>query len=140
MIHQPSHWLAHTATIRAVSLICACSAQADALSQAQELVTAKLKDPGSAQFRNVKQLREGVVCGEVNSKNTYGGYAGFSRFVVRPQSEFESVVIVQGQIPSIMTTAYPAEELGECFPELVPTLKVILGEDFDSTKTKEGQS
>ena len=43
---------------------------------ARELVTANLKDPDSAKFRNQKG-----VCGEVNAKNSFGGYAGFVRFI-----------------------------------------------------------
>ena len=36
-----------------------------------------LKDPESTKFRNVKKY-----CGEVNAKNSYGGYTGFKRFYV----------------------------------------------------------
>lgn len=39
-------------------------------------VTASLKDPDSAQFRNQKG-----GCGEVNAKNSFGGYSGFKRFI-----------------------------------------------------------
>lgn len=52
-----------------------------------------LKDPSSAQFRNVEVRRIRIpataafkatetvaVCGEVNGKNGYGGYAGFTPF------------------------------------------------------------
>ncbi len=48
-----------------------------------------LKDPWSAQFRNTKkvsawrQCRYGdVYAGEVNAKNSYGGYGGFKNFTV----------------------------------------------------------
>lgn len=43
---------------------------------AREFVLANLKDPDSAQFRNQRGF-----CGEVNSKNALGGYAGFQRFI-----------------------------------------------------------
>jgi hypothetical protein len=52
--------------------------------QSQEGVRKRLKDPSSAEFRNVRfNDADGtpVVCGEVNSKNSYGGYGGFQRFV-----------------------------------------------------------
>lgn len=43
-----------------------------------------LKDPESAQFRNV-QLKSyaggAVICGEVNAKNSYGGYIGAEDFM-----------------------------------------------------------
>ncbi|MFM9901246.1 MAG: hypothetical protein ACKVOT_09530, partial [Polaromonas sp.] len=35
-----------------------------------------LKDPQSAQFKDVKKYSEGVVCGSVNAKNSMGGYSG----------------------------------------------------------------
>jgi hypothetical protein len=46
-------------------------------------VKAKLKDPVSAQFRDIKRLDNGNYCGWVNAKNSYGGFTGFSVFYVR---------------------------------------------------------
>lgn len=43
-----------------------------------ELVKRSLRDPDSAQFRNVSG-----GCGEVNAKNAYGAMAGFEPFYVR---------------------------------------------------------
>ncbi|MDH0520842.1 hypothetical protein [Achromobacter xylosoxidans] len=43
---------------------------------AKDFVLATLKDPDSAKFRNQKSF-----CGEVNAKNSYGGYTGFKRFI-----------------------------------------------------------
>jgi hypothetical protein len=44
-----------------------------------------LKDVDSAKFRDVFISRTesglAVVCGEVNSKNSYGAYSGFTRFI-----------------------------------------------------------
>jgi len=48
--------------------------------QAQRAVLNLLKDPGSAQFRNVRKTKPGFVCGEVNAKNGMGGYVGFKQF------------------------------------------------------------
>jgi hypothetical protein len=49
----------------------------------QERVKKRLKDPGSAQFRKerVYYAIAPIVCGEVNSKNSFGAYSGFERFV-----------------------------------------------------------
>lgn len=44
---------------------------------AKNAVSSILKDPNSAEFRN--QIGS---CGEVNSKNSFGGYVGFTRFIV----------------------------------------------------------
>lgn len=52
---------------------------------AQERVANELRDPSSAQFRNVRH-KDGWVCGEVNGSNGYGAQAGFQRFVVGPDS------------------------------------------------------
>lgn len=53
------------------------------LSKAQEIAARNLKDPSSAQFRDVREARGGAVCGEMNGKNAFGAYTGFKRFVVR---------------------------------------------------------
>ena len=50
---------------------------------AKDKVKETLKDPKSAQFKNVMFRNVGnspVICGEVNSKNSFGGYIGFQRF------------------------------------------------------------
>lgn len=48
---------------------------------ARKAVEAQLKDPSSAQFKDIRRIGE-VVCGAVNSKNSFGAYAGFVRFYV----------------------------------------------------------
>lgn len=48
----------------------------------QERVIDRLKDPSSAQFRDVRlNDRRDALCGTVNAKNGFGGYTGFSGFV-----------------------------------------------------------
>ena len=57
---------------------------ADLQVSAQMAVQAQLRDPGSAQFRDVVVVRQDsstAVCGEVNAKNGFGGYIGYSSFV-----------------------------------------------------------
>ena len=45
-------------------------------------VLSRLKDPDSANFKDLQVVEGGrALCGLVNSKNSYGGYAGFKRFV-----------------------------------------------------------
>lgn len=41
----------------------------------------KLKDAASAKFQNVKVQQEGNFCGLLNSKNSYGAYAGYTPFM-----------------------------------------------------------
>lgn len=47
-------------------------------------VKSSLKDPDSATFRHFGAFKDADgglrECGEVNSKNSYGGYVGFTRF------------------------------------------------------------
>lgn len=57
----------------------------------QESVKKLLKDPESAKFRNMKGL-----CGEVNSKNGFGGYTGYKRYIGTP-----SLTIIEGENPEI---------------------------------------
>ena len=55
------------------------------VSKGKDTVLLKLKDPDSAEFRNTLFNRgEGnipVACGQVNSKNSFGGFTGFQRFI-----------------------------------------------------------
>lgn len=77
--------------IKRALLISACLAATPLASNAAELpadvhskIVAGLKDPDSAQFRSVTSGQKGdqvYYCGEVNAKNSYGGYEGFQRFV-----------------------------------------------------------
>ena len=62
-------------------------AASELISTIQVEMKRGMKDPESTQFRDLVYFtgRDGdAVCGEVNSRNTYGGYTGFSRFVARP--------------------------------------------------------
>jgi hypothetical protein len=55
----------------------------------QDGVRNRLKDPGSAKFKDSYFLvwnDTPVVCGWVNSKNSMGGYGGFQRFVAAGES------------------------------------------------------
>ena len=54
------------------------------IEKGKKAIADTLKDPASAQFRNVRlvQYLDGaVICGEINGKNSYGGYVGFRDFV-----------------------------------------------------------
>ena len=57
------------------------------VGQTKKNVKDLLKDPESAQFRNIKVVinTEGrkSVCGQVNAKNSYGGYTGFQSFYAK---------------------------------------------------------
>jgi hypothetical protein len=63
---------------------------------ASKFIISKMKDPGSATFRYSYPPVHGLLldlttvnqqgtflCGEVNGKNSFGGYAGFTPFIVQ---------------------------------------------------------
>lgn len=60
-----------------------------AVEKGKDLVASVLKDPDSAKFGRVYMVEDqaigdthyGLLCGEVNSKNSFGGFTGFRRFV-----------------------------------------------------------
>lgn len=53
-------------------------------SDARQAIEPLLKDPASAQYREIYRQPDGTLCGEVNAKNELGGYVGFRRFMVDP--------------------------------------------------------
>lgn len=61
------------------------SIELDRITSAKMAVEQKLRDPDSAQFRNVvvtsAGISPGTVCGEVNGRNAFGGMTGFQRFI-----------------------------------------------------------
>jgi hypothetical protein len=61
------------------------SEDAATIKTAEEAASRELKDPQSAQFRDVT-IRDRTVCGEMNAKNAYGAYVGFEPFhVTKPE-------------------------------------------------------
>lgn len=76
------------AILCATLMLSALSARADdalLLESAKRVAVIGLKDPSSAQFRNLEVRKAGksmAVCGEINAKNSYGGYVGFVKFYV----------------------------------------------------------
>ena len=58
--------------------------QENLIEMTRQSVLSELKDPESAQFKKIElvtnSLNEKAVCGEVNAKNSYGGYTGFKAF------------------------------------------------------------
>lgn len=51
------------------------------LYDAEAAVKASLKDASSAKFSGGKVASSGAVCGLVNAKNSFGGYAGEARYI-----------------------------------------------------------
>lgn len=78
------------------------------VERGKDAARAKLKDPDSAQFRNV-YFHEGadgvpMACGEVNSKNSFGGYGGFQKFMSAGDPEL--TFMAEQMEPSEFATAW----------------------------------
>lgn len=76
-------------------------------SQAEKAVAASLRDPSSAQFRNVVE-RSTATCGEVNGKNAFGAYVGFKRFVYK-----DGTVLIDPETPNAPTFEAQATYINE---------------------------
>jgi hypothetical protein len=58
------------------------------IARAKKIVADRMKDPTSVLFKDVVYVKEKqAVCGSVNAKNSYGGYAGYESFAVGPSGE-----------------------------------------------------
>lgn len=55
-----------------------------AIADARLAVAGMLRDPGSARFQDVRIVESGMVCGMVNARNGFGGYAGPTGFMFDP--------------------------------------------------------
>jgi hypothetical protein len=70
------------------------------ISSSEQSVKEKLRDPDSAEFRNVRFYSGAgvpVSCGEVNAKNGFGGYTGFERFVAMgPEMAYLDSEVAEG--------------------------------------------
>ena len=61
------------------------TAKTSLISKAKQEAAALMKDPGSVQLRNVRGYdkddpNHALICGEINAKNSFGGYTGFQQF------------------------------------------------------------
>ena len=84
------------------------SKQALWIAKSQEAVLARLKDPGRAEFRNVHFYSGSgapIACGEVNARNSFGGYTGFMRFIAKGPSAL-AVLESDMESPAEMTRAW----------------------------------
>jgi len=52
-----------------------------AIENSKAAILSTLKDPRSAVFRNIIVRNDFYVCGEMNAKNSFGGYVGFKKFI-----------------------------------------------------------
>ena len=103
------HFINLASTIFLVLALASCSPsekqlKAEAERKAKEIEQAQLdvlqskvrnsaKDPISTQFQKMKLVHNNTeLCGEINAKNSYGGYVGFKPFAVTVDG---SVIVLQ---------------------------------------------
>ena len=58
------------------------------VAKTKQAITRDFKDPSSAQYRNLAVYSDDgdlALCGEVNAKNSYGAYIGFTPFAASPK-------------------------------------------------------
>lgn len=63
-------------------------------SGVERLVRARLKDPDSARFQNIRNVGRGEICGEVNAKNAFGGYVGFQHFWLKDADAPQPTLVI----------------------------------------------
>lgn len=107
----------------------------NAIDDAKTRIAATMKDPESVRFADLtSSSKDGtsIVCGWINAKNSYGGYVGFTPFIVtdtyvavrskEPRSSFASN---RAKFDEVWTSCTPDDDqpLGESLVE-VQDLKV----------------
>lgn len=73
-----------SASIEAGKLLAPNGPDSRLIEETKGLLVGKLKDPDSALFRNIKVVTRPdgkLVCGEINAKNSLGGYVGYKPFI-----------------------------------------------------------
>jgi hypothetical protein len=66
--------------ILAIASSSGAAADEAAFTKAKASIIKKLKDPDSARFQDLRMAGIDWVCGSVNAKNQFGGYAGAKPF------------------------------------------------------------
>jgi hypothetical protein len=87
------------------------------IALAKKIVADRMKDPTGVLFKDVAYVKEKqAVCGSVNAKNSYGGYAGFESFAVGPGGE---VHIFDGS-----TTCFGSDKMA-CYKRKIADIQAI---------------
>lgn len=105
-----------------VSLAGCKPSEKKALELSEKEITINLKDPDSAKFRFVRLAKledakdkstNSIVCGQINSKNGFGAYTGFTRFIVAlnmtPKGYFSSSVTYKVALSKIFESETESE-------------------------------
>jgi hypothetical protein len=85
----------------------------------KRMVMNSLNDPNSAEFKNLQHIEGKALCGQVNAKNSYGGYVGFKAFVADSQGVYwagDSSTEAEIGSRSAHRTYYPRAHAWGCLP------------------------
>lgn len=68
------------------------------ISELKETVLLELDDPDSAEFRYIHLasgwgVQGSILCGDINYKNSYGGYVGYQSFTVYTKPEKKAFIL-----------------------------------------------
>jgi hypothetical protein len=99
---------------------------------AKEALRSKLRDPASAQFRDVRKIDPFTVCGEFRAGNEDGGHSAFARFYVWDKRGYLKVILpdaapdeAKGGVvvgPLLLTTSAPSDLEVKVAPERARSL------------------
>ncbi len=143
----------------AVAALAGCDVTKEmAVEKGKDMVASALKDPDSAKFQGVFMAENqaigdthyGFLCGEVNSRNSFGGFTGFRRFVANfnysKQGSFEVsyVTLEEGVNAKINSNGASYFQdiywLGKCEPKPAPKKIEQISADLPITKTAAAES
>jgi hypothetical protein len=76
------------------------------IAKAKANISVSFKDPSSVQYRDLYVSESGsrALCGEINAKNSYGGYVGFRRFFATDEPVLQD--IEDPKQPTVMATMW----------------------------------
>ncbi len=100
-----SLWIAISAGVATATEFLDDSAAQFEPAQVEKLSTdasMKLRDPASSQFRRLAPAvgSNRVICGQINGKNGFGGYAGFKPFFYRVETREITIYQEEPQNPA----------------------------------------
>jgi len=100
--------------LTAASLLAGCDQHAGAKRAVEDAVKEQLRDPSSAEFENVRAFGSPsmtTVCGTVNARNGFGGYAGRQGYLGTVNNGVVSVTVFpQSQAVDLCTMHERAEK------------------------------
>ena len=96
----------------------AAAGHAAFVATAKRTISAGLKDPDSAKFRNLAVYRPATgkglaLCGEINAKNMYGAYVGFRPFFSLDGGLSEVAELDGSGLYSTLSESLCAKKLGD---------------------------